>query len=274
VAAPGWGLFGVLALFASAVGPIGWVWLVKRRGAPLGYLVFVITCATLFSLAVLGHDMLENGISPKCLARSLVLLDQRSGHELGIEDAAIYAPTDSGTRLRLPATGLALLPGTTMLFEEQPMQLELSDDRQLIQGGVPVRRRELASVRWLHEQRGGLELDAKPDGLWVENQTGYELRGVLLWRGKSSYQLTSLPRGGRAKAEPVAADKASSGAPSLPTGAVVGSAGPLAKAIIEGELGEDRYVASYAWTPAASALVDDGVRAVAAGTHVLAGVLR
>jgi hypothetical protein len=274
VAEPGWGLFGVLALFASAVGPVGWLWLVRKRGAPIAYLLFVIGCATVFSLAVLGHDMLENGISPKCLDRSLVLIDQRTGHELGSEDAALYAPTGSGTRLRLPAAGLALLPGTTMLFEEQPMQLELSEDRQLIQGGVPVRRRELASVRWLQPQRGGLELEAKPDGLWVENQTGYELRGVVLWRGKSSYRLADLPRGGRAKAEPLAADLVRGNTPGLPSGPVVGSASPLARAIVDGELGDDRYIALYAWSPASSALVDDGVRAVAAGAHVLAGVLR
>jgi hypothetical protein len=272
VAEPGWGLFGVLLLFASAVGPVGWIWLVKRRGAPLAYLAFVIANASVFSLTVLGHDLLENGITAKAVARSLVLIDQRSGNELGSEDAALYAPTGRGTRLRLPATGLALLPGASMIFDDQPMQVELADDRQLIAGGVPVRRRELAAVRWLRAQRGGLELEPKADGLWVENQTGFDLRGLVLWRGKASYRIAAIARGGRARAQPLGAELARSSAPSAPSDAVVGSAAPLARAIIAGELGDDRYVASYAWSPAVSALVDERVNSVSAGQHVLAGV--
>jgi hypothetical protein len=271
VARPGWGLFGVLLLFATAVGPVGWSWLIRRRGLPLHYLGFVVATAALFSIAVLGHDLIENGIDAKCAARSLVLLDQRTGVELGVEDAALYAPTSRGTRLRVKPGALLLLPSSTAGTDIKP-ELELAQGFEWLANAVPVRQRELVATRWLSAQRGGLELEQRADGLWIENQTGRELASLVLWRDGASYRVSKLARGARERGEPCDAKQAEVSSINPPYNTVVGHGDPLAEAIVAGELGGNRWIASYAWSPESSALVGPGVAPRPGREHVIAGV--
>jgi len=272
VARPGWGLFGVLLLFSTAVGPVGWVWLIRRRGLPLHYLGFVVATAALFSIAVLGHDLIENGIAAKCAPRSLVLLDQRNGVELGVEDAAMYAPTSRGTRLRSKPGALLLLPSAMPSADDARPALELDQGSEWLVNAIPVRQRELVATRWLAPQRGGLELEQTGDDLWIENQTGRELASLVLWRSGKSYALRKLARGARVRAEPIDAEQAEAGAVNPPYNTVVGHGDALAEAIVAGELGADRYVATFTWTQESSALVGPGVAPRPSKEHVLAGV--
>ncbi|HMI93469.1 MAG TPA: hypothetical protein VK509_18985, partial [Polyangiales bacterium] len=261
-----------LLLFSTAVGPVGWVWLIRRRGLPLHYLAFVVATATLFSLAVLAHDLIENGIAAKCAARSLVLLDQRNGVELGIEDAALYAPTTRGTRLRVKPGALLLLPSSMPSADDAQPELELDQGSEWLAHAIPVRQRELVATRWLAPQRGGLELEQTGDDLWVENQTGRELASLVLWRSGKSYALRKLARGARERAQPIDAKQAENSATNPPYNSVVGHGDGLAEAIVAGELGENRYVATYSWTAEGSALVGPGVAPRPSKEHVIAGV--
>ena len=272
VVRPGWGLLGVLALFATAVGPFGWIWLVKRRGWPLRYLGFVLGTALLFSLAVLGHDLIENGIDAKCVARSLVLLDQRNKLELGIEDAALYAPTGRGTRLRLQPGALVLLPTAAFGLELPKPELELSAEREWLEHAVLVRQREIVATRWLVPARGGLEIASAADGLWIENQSGRDLSSLVLWSEGKSFHVPKLARGERARGEPIESRRAEALTPALPKESIVGNGATLAKALIDGELGSNRYVARYGWSTASSSLLGDGVAARPGLQHVIAGV--
>jgi hypothetical protein len=200
------------------------------------------------------------------------MLDQRHGIELGIEDAALYAPTSRGTRLRSKPGALLLMPSSAVGAGDAQPELELEQGDEWLAHAVPVRQRELVATRWLAEQRGGLELEQSGDDLWVENQTGRELLALVLWRDGASYRLRELARGARERAEPISAEQAEKSATNPPYNSVVGHGDELAEAILDGELNPNRYVARYRWTPASSALVGPGVAPRPSREHVIMGV--
>src|SRR4029079_771100 len=107
---PSWRLFGLLSLFAFAVGPCGWLAFVSRRGRPLRYVAFTLGAAVVASLIVVSNDLIENGIHARCAASSAIFVDQRTDSEIGFEDVPMYAPTRSGTGLRVPLAVHLLLP--------------------------------------------------------------------------------------------------------------------------------------------------------------------
>lgn len=272
---PGAAVFLILLAFVVVTGPLGWLRFVRARGQPLRYVAFATASALVFSLAVLTQDLLQNGIALKCEAGSLLLIDQRAGREIGVEEAALYAPSGHGTELRAPLDG-ELFPPRGRRLQSDAYEWTASRSEQRIERGVPVRQRTFAAARWISRRAGGLEVQMAEGGLEVENQLGVDLRGLSLWssqRPRVRFELAGLRRGERGLARPSDAPFAPA-ARVPPFDAVVGAARSLYYALADGALGADRFVAEAVWTPASSHLVS--ARGVSANTtpHVIAGVYR
>jgi hypothetical protein len=267
---PSWRLFSLLSLFVFAVGPGGWLAFVSRRGRPLRYVAFTLGAALAASLIVISDDLIENGIRARCAANSLILVDQRTDTEIGVEDVAMYAPASRGTGLHVPLGVHMLLPRSSDFRDT--LQVTVDADRMHVQGALPLRQRRVVAGRWLQPARKRLEVQASGGELWVENQLGYDLSSLVLWHGSDAYRVPKLVRGARARAESIAPQEAAARLPAAASAPAVISASALVRSIAAGDFGQNRFAATYAWAPAQSTLIAADTLPVPGNDHVIAGV--
>lgn len=265
-------MFGTLSLFVLLTGPLGWLYFIRRRDRPLRYVAFALCSALLFSGGVLAQDLAVNGWTPKAAVSSVIFIDQRAGVELGFEDAALHAPTLSGTELRGPL-GVQLIPS----WSRRPdTELRFEATQQILARGIGVRERGMVAARWLMPQRGRLEVEASGGALFVENQLGVDLQRLVVWHDGAAYQLPELGRGRRAQVTRSAQGEPNIRSPGLHQSGFVKSAVPLFDALMGDAFGKEVFVAEYSWSPALSRMLGPAVRPIASErpTHLIAGVYR
>jgi hypothetical protein len=267
---PSWRLFALLSLFAFAVGPGGWIAFVSRRGRPLRYVAFTLGAALAASLIVVSNDLIENGIHARCAASSAIFVDQRTDTEIGIEDVAMYAPTRSGTGLRVPLAVHLLLPPSN--DSRELLQVAFDAEHMRVQSALPLRQRRVVAARWLQPARKRLEVQQSQGQLWVENQLGYDLSSLVLWHDGAVYHVSKLARGARAQAAAISAHEATLRLPAPATAPAVASAAALVRSLSAGDFGQNRFAATYAWAPAQSMLIAPETVPVPGSDHVIAGV--
>ncbi|MDD9936648.1 MAG: hypothetical protein OXT09_23755 [Myxococcales bacterium] len=270
---PTFGLFIVLLLFALAVGPVGWRFLVVGKRRPLYYVSFVMVSALVFSGGVLVADVFAQGLTPKGVAHSLRVIDQVNDLEIGTEELAIYAPTARGTRLDMAAAHMPVLPRQMGDGERGALHVDSGDGRQSIEGAIDVRFRRLVGARWIGKSEGRLVVSTEGGIPSVENHLGADLRSLVVWHEGRAHGIEgSLGQGQRATLEPLSEDDA--GQPHLPTGFLIAQSSELVQALASGELGGQRYYGLLERDPGDSRLIDARMNETTPGVHLVAGIYR
>jgi hypothetical protein len=178
----------LMTLFALAIGPANYWWLKRRKKLPL-LLVTTPLAALAVTAALLAYGVFADGVGVRVRARSLTLLDQRSG------DAASWARLSYYAGMA-PRDGLAM-PRDTALY---PILPDWSDDYGWGQRSVYMQQRQM---KWDEKQRltrgwlasrtptqylaitsrptkKRLELRAGEKGLRVINKLGVDVRQAVV----------------------------------------------------------------------------------------------
>lgn len=124
----------LISLFVIGIGPLNYWWLKRRKNLPM-LLVTAPLAASLVTAALLSYGILADGFGIRARARSLTLLDQRSGEAASWARLSYYAGVT-------PEGGL-VMPTDVAMF---PIQPTWADDGGMRRGGND------RALRWTDKQ--------------------------------------------------------------------------------------------------------------------------
>ena len=203
---PRWTLFLILLGFALLIGPLGWIYLVKKKGRPFSYLIFVMVAAGVFSGSMLVATFLADGVAPKGIASSLRCLDLRTDTQITMEQVAVFVPTQYDSTIRIPTGGSVLLfPLRTDPRRVWNYTMKVDTAWETLEGIIPVRQRRLIGTRNLSRTQGRLVFTSEENSLRVENHLHGALNALRVWQDGHYYSFGAIDRGEAAIAQPVEA---------------------------------------------------------------------
>ncbi len=213
---PFWPLLAFLVVFAVIVGPLGWWYMVSRKGMGLLYYILAPAVSLVFILLVVAVDVLHEGVRPRASCRVASFVDQQAGMSLHSGVCGVYAPFGAGTALRVPNSGLLHWFGPTTEAESArrrphrvipSCKVNYSGGGSTWRGQVPARQEVWFGMEEVKTERRRLLFDREEGTLNVENHLGCALADVVLHAGGEYYHIEALPEGARREAEPLASDE-------------------------------------------------------------------
>lgn len=204
---PFWPVLFFLALFAVGVGPLGWWYLVSRKGMGLLYYVAApALCAVVMAIVVVA-DLAQEGFRPYLSCRAVRFIDQKAKRRIDLSQFGIYAPVMTGGRL-------VGQPGEVPYFVGGPrrgirnLTVRTTEGGQEYVGALPARRKSWYGRAALEVERRRLVVGRDNGGVWVENHLGCDLRDLVVAQGGSFFAVSSLEAGEKKRAEPTGRDGA------------------------------------------------------------------
>lgn len=206
----------LLVIFSVLVGPVGWWYLVIKKGRPLMYYAVAPLVSVCVVAVVITADILKHGVSPRAACTATELLDQRVKKRVTLSQFVIYCPFTLGRALRGEVG-------------ELPHFLSFGRDGgrfgsfQLGLGGVSVAT-TAKDVVYAHAlparqkawyARQSIQLDRRRLDIWkeagkinVENHIGAPLRNLVVCCEGEYAVFERLDEGQKAGADPVDQEEA------------------------------------------------------------------
>jgi len=267
---PRWTLFLILLGFALLIGPLGWIYLVKKKGRPFSYLIFVMVAAGVFSGSMLVATFLADGVAPKGIASSLRCLDLRTDTQITMEQVAVFVPTQYDSTIRIPTGGSVLLfPLRTDPHRVWNYTMKVDTAWETLEGIIPVRQRRLIGTRNLSRTQGRLVFTSEENSLRVENHLHGALNALRVWHDGHYYSFGAIDRGEAAIAQPVEAPT-----PSLSlsfSSQLMTEGTTLFNRLRRGELGTRYFIGKFQSADEERFLFSE-FREIGRGQHLVVGV--
>ena len=207
---PFWPLLGLLMVFAGTIGPLGWWYLVRKKGRLLTYFVAapaVSVCVVLLTIVV---SVVHEGFRPYLRCVGVRLLDQRVKARIDVSQFGVYAP--------FTFAALEGDPGELPHFfrEEEEygesrslgnLVLRPAGAKRRYGGMLPIRRMAWYGREQLARERRRLVVWEDEGKILVENHLGCGLEDLLVRHEGTCAALRRLDEGEQAAAEPLSREE-------------------------------------------------------------------
>lgn len=214
--APFWPILAFLTVFSVVVGPLGWWYLVSRKGLGLLYYVAAPAVSLLAIGLVITAALLKEGITPRVSCHAARFVDQRVKKSIELAEFGVYAPFNIGTELR-GRTGelphfMSLARGPDdygrSLVSDLGFTVKTDEDNQVYEGVLPTRQATWFGREAIRLERRRLLAWEEGGRIVVENHLNRNLDNLVVrYEGKFA-RFASLSAGQKAAAEPVSEETA------------------------------------------------------------------
>jgi hypothetical protein len=197
---PFWPVLFFLGLFAVGVGPLGWWYLVSRKGMGLLYYVAApALCAVVMGIVVLA-DLAREGFRPYLSCRAVRFIDQKAKRRIDLSQFGIYAPVMTGGRLLGQPGEVPYFIGDSRRGIRY-LTVRATERGQEYVGALPARRKSWYGRAALEVERRRLVIEREDGRVWVENHLGCDLQEVVLAHEDGFFSVSSLKAGEKKRAD-------------------------------------------------------------------------
>jgi hypothetical protein len=193
----------LITLFVMAIGPLNYWWLSRRKKLPL-LLASVPATAAIVTLLLLAYGTFSDGLGTRVRARSLTLLDQRSGEATSWGRLSYFAGVRPRTGFTFP-TDVAVYPilsnwsmGRYGNGSDVERTISWGNSQRLTSGWL----RSRTPVQYLsinaRASKKRLDIKAVADGVQVDNRLDVNVTHLVVQdQNGALYWLEDLPAGER-----------------------------------------------------------------------------
>jgi hypothetical protein len=193
----------LITLFALAIGPLNYWWLKRRKALPL-LLATVPATAAVVTLLLLAYGTLSDGLGTRVRARSLTLIDQRSGEATSWGRLSYFAGVKPRAGLTFP-TDVAVYPvlsnwsvGRYGNARELERSMSWGRTQRLTNGWLPSRTPTQYLSVTARASKKRLAIKPVADGVQVDNRLDVNVTHLVVQdRSGKLYWLEDLPAGER-----------------------------------------------------------------------------
>ncbi|MHC4479784.1 MAG: hypothetical protein ACYS1C_02290 [Planctomycetota bacterium] len=205
----------LLVLFSLLVGPLGWWYLVSKRGRPLLYYALAPVLSGCFIVVVIAADLLRQGIRPRASLIAVEVIDQAAKKRITLSQFGLYCPFTAGLRLRgqvgeMPHfLSLAYEGGRSYgrgSYGLGGIRSAATPEGVFYDGALPARQRAWYARQEIRLERRRLEVWREEGRLVAENHLGIALADLVVCREGEYAEYAvfeGLEDGARASADPV-----------------------------------------------------------------------
>lgn len=200
-----------LVIFSLLVGPVGWWYLVSKRGRPLMYYALAPVLSVCVIVVVIVTDLVKQGVRPRAACTAIELFDQRVKKRITLSQFGIYAPFTLGRTLRgepgeLPhflSVGRDDSPYGAMPFGLAGINLTSTPDGVFYADALPARQKAWYATQSIGLERKRLEVWKEGGRIYAENHLGVPLRDLVVSCDGEYAVFERLDEGQKADAAPV-----------------------------------------------------------------------
>ncbi len=205
-----------LVVFSLLVGPVGWWYIVSRKGRPLMYYALAPLLSVSVVFLVVVMDLMKQGIRPRASCVAAELLDQRLQKRITLSQFGVYCPFTLGRSLEGRADELPhflTVAGGGRYSGSSPYLLAgisftPTDDGVAYADALPARKKTWYAAQSIRLERLRLDIRKEEGRIAVENHLGAPLRDLVVCLDGEYAAFDSLREGGSAAAEPIDRDAA------------------------------------------------------------------
>ena len=219
---PFWPILGFLAVFALAVGPGGWWYVVYRKGRPLLYYGLAPALSLVVTGLVVAADLAAHGLTAKVCCRAVRFIDQGSRRSAFLSQFGAYAPvalgsSPSGYAGEVPVF-FPLKPekGVTHVKwdriygasdELRGVTVDYTGSRPVYHGALPARQERWFGTLQVGSYRPRLLVSKRDGALRVENHLEKDLEELWVAHEGQYAKVEGLQAGASATVQPGARDE-------------------------------------------------------------------
>jgi hypothetical protein len=193
----------LITLFALAIGPLNYWWLKRRKKLPL-LLATVPATAAAVTFLLLAYGTLSDGLGTRVRARSLTLIDQRSGEATTWGRLSYFAGVQPRAGFTFP-TDVAVYPvlsnwsvGRYGNARELERTMSWGRSQRLTGGWLPSRTPTQYLSIAARPSKKLLDIKPTADGMQVDNRLDVTVTHLVVQdRNGTLYWLEDLPAGER-----------------------------------------------------------------------------
>ncbi len=169
----------LITLFAIVIGPINYIWLL-RRGQLYLLVLTIPTIALLTSLSLFGYSIVAHGFGVKSRMRSITVLDQSRRAAISTTRMALYAGLAPTNGLSFSQDS-AVFPIWPLNYEFNSGSVDWTESQALESGWLRSRTRTQFVVQSHRDERGRLEISPSADDrLEVANGLAWDLDSLII----------------------------------------------------------------------------------------------
>jgi len=180
-------VFVALALFAVAVGPVGWWYLVVRKKKGLLYYVAAPAVSALTVGLIVLADLLAEGVRPVVSCAAICLIDQQARKAIDLSTFGVYAPFPTNEQLHGEAGELPHLFSVPARFgggwDVASYRMRTAGRRVEYPGVLPAREEAWFGREAFGVERRRVIVRTEGDKIMASNQLGEPLEKLLVARG-------------------------------------------------------------------------------------------
>jgi len=172
-----------LIVFSLLVGPVGWWYMVSKRGRPLMYYALAPVLSVCAIALMVVADLLKQGVRPRAACVGAELIDQRTKKRITLSQFVVYCPFTMGQVLRSAPDELPYflsLGGGGLSVGIGGVSGAAAGSQVLYRDALPARERAWFARQCIRLERRRLEIWKEDGQIRAENHLGVPLRGLVV----------------------------------------------------------------------------------------------
>lgn len=179
---PFWSVLVALLAFAALVGPVGWWYLIKRKGRLLLYYAAAPAASACAIMLTIAAAMFHEGVTPYVNCVAVRFVDQRVKKRIDLSQFGVYVPFGFGASLTGTATELPHFLVGSEDYDDGELTLvsKPSGRGRKYEGVLPPRSRVWFGRELIELERRRLVVWQEGEKLFVENHLGCTLKSLVV----------------------------------------------------------------------------------------------